>query len=259
MLGALFFGSPGDGTTFGRRTTFGCGTTFGRRPREIDRAHATMGLGGRYLGPMPRPHPREVAFAPRAPSTPPPAAALCGQLVPLRRFFARRVPSPADADDLAQRTLVVALDAMPRLRPVSLGGFVHAIAHKLLLRHRRDQARARARHDHHAEPEALLAAAPSPCTTIDREGAHHRLRHALGGLPEGSAHLLRLRYWEERDTQQIATQLGLRPGAVRTRLHRARHELSRALAAEGTPCSEPSRGRPSGAAKKPVTRGRVGE
>lgn len=254
MLGALFFGSPGGGTTFGcvhdlRAAARPSGAAERKSTEPTQRWASAVDTSGRCLAPTLERSPSRLE-PPRPLRPPRPCAASSCRCAG---------SSPADADDLAQRTLVVALDAMPRLRPVSLGGFVHAIAHKLLLRHRRDQARARARHDHQAEPEALLAAAPSPCTTIDREGAHHRLRHALGGLPEGSARLLRLRYWEERDTQQIATQLGLRPGAVRTRLHRARHELSRALAAEGTPCSEPSRGRLSGAAKEPVTRGRVGE
>jgi len=153
------------------------------------------------------------------------------QVAPLRRYFSRRVSCRADAEDLVQRTLLASVDALPRFREeVELSRFVRAIASKLLLRYRRDGERARVRLDADADPDAVEARDPSAFSWICREDDLDRVRHAFRELPDGSAELLHLRYWEERDTAEIGERLGLNPGAVRTRLHRARHEMKRVLA-----------------------------
>ena len=156
---------------------------------------------------------------------------LRGQVPPLRRYFSRRVSCPADAEDLVQRTLLASIDALPRFREeVELSRFVSAIASKLLLKYRRDGERARERLDPKVHPEGVDAEHPSALSWICHEDDLERLRDALGELPDGSAQLLHLRYWEERDTSEIARLLDLNPGAVRTRLHRARREVKLALA-----------------------------
>lgn len=153
------------------------------------------------------------------------------QVDPLRRYFSRRVPCQADAEDLVQRTLLATIDALPRFREdVELSRFVRAIASKLLLRYRRDGERARVRLDADANPDAVPASQPSAFTWVCREDGVERLRLAIRELPDGSAQLLQLRYWEERDATEIGRLLGLNPNAVRTRLHRARHEMRQMLA-----------------------------
>lgn len=157
---------------------------------------------------------------------------LRSQVQPVRRYFSRRVPCRADAEDLVQRTLLASIDALPRYREdVELSRFVRAIASKLLLRHRRDGERARVRLDADVQPDAVQAGQPSAFACVCHENELQRLREAFRELPDGSARLLHLRYWEERDTSEIARLLELEPGAVRVRLHRARHEVKRVLAA----------------------------
>jgi RNA polymerase sigma-70 factor (ECF subfamily) len=154
------------------------------------------------------------------------------QVQPVRRYFSRRVPCRADAEDLVQRTLLASIDALPRFREdVELSRFVRAIASKLLLRYRRDGERARVRLDADVQPDATQAGQPSALSWICHEDDVQRLQDAFRELPDDSARLLQLRYWEERDTSEIARLLELNPGAVRTRLHRARHEMKRVLAA----------------------------
>lgn len=163
------------------------------------------------------------------------AAGLCllrRQVPRVRDYFSRRVPCHADAEDLLQRTLLASIDALPRYREdVELGRFVRAIASKLLLRHRRDGERARVRLGARVEPDAMQAGQPSAFACVCRDDELQRLRDAFRELPDGSAQLLHLRYWEERDTSEIARLLELEPGAVRVRLHRARHEVKRVMAA----------------------------
>lgn len=154
------------------------------------------------------------------------------QVPPVRRYFSRRVPCRADAEDLVQRTLLASIDALPRYRgDVELSRFVRATASKLLLRYRRDGERARTRLDVHVQPDAMQAGQPSAFACVCQEDEAQRVREAFRELPDGSAQLLHLRYWEERDTSEIARLLELEPGAVRVRLHRARHEVRRVLAA----------------------------
>jgi RNA polymerase sigma factor (sigma-70 family) len=153
------------------------------------------------------------------------------EIQPLRRYFSHRVPCRADAEDLAQRTLLASIDALPRFREdVDLSRFVRAIATKLLLRYRRDGARARVRLDTSVQPDAVQAGQPSAFSWVCHEDELQRLRSAFRGLPDDSARLLHLRYWEEQDTSEIARRLELEPGAVRTRLSRARSEMKQALA-----------------------------
>ncbi len=172
------------------------------------------------------------------------------EIQPLRRYFSRRVPCPADAEDLAQRTLLASIDALPRFREdVELSRFVRAIATKLLLRYRRDHQRARGRLDSDVQPEAVQAGSPSAIARICHEDELQRLRDAVRELPDGSAHLLHLRYWEERDTAEIARLLELRPGAVRTRLTRARNEMRRVLARMVRPGEEAANTRPTHGAR----------
>jgi len=154
------------------------------------------------------------------------------QVQPMRDYFSRRVPCSADAEDLVQHTLLASIDALPRYREdLELSRFVRAIASKQLLRYRRDGERARVRHDAAVLPDAIQAGQPSAFACVCHEDELQRLREAFRELPDESARLLHLRYWEERDTSEIARVLELNPGAVRTRLHRARHEMKRVLAA----------------------------
>ena len=154
------------------------------------------------------------------------------QVQPVRRYFSRRVPCHADVEDLVQRTLLASIDALPRFREdVELTGFVRAIATKLLLRYRRDGERARVRLVRDVPLDTVQAGQASAISWICHQDDVQRLHGAFRELPDGSARLLHLRYREERDTSEIARLLDLNPGAVRTRLHRARHEMKRMLAA----------------------------
>lgn len=159
-----------------------------------------------------------------------PQTLLHRQVAPLRRYFSRRVSCRADADDLVQRTLLATFDALPRFREdVAFSGFVAAIASKLLLHHHRDELRARSRCDADACPDELQCEQSSVLSRVTHEREAQELRGVLDRLSDESVHILQLRYWDEHDAEEIGRLLGLSRGAVRTRLHRARSELKRAL------------------------------
>jgi RNA polymerase sigma factor (sigma-70 family) len=61
---------------------------------------------------------------------------------------------------------------------------------------------------------------------------------ALAKLPEADRELVLLNTWEGLEPTEIASVVGLAPGTVRTRLHRARGRLRELLAAGGLETEE---------------------
>lgn len=149
---------------------------------------------------------------------------------PVLAYAARRVDEPADAADIVAETFLVAwrrLDALPAgdaELPWLYGVARRVLANQLRGRRRRHALAQRLRDelDAHYVPE------PRP-----PEAA--RLAGALARLGGDDRELLRLVAWEGLDNAQLAAALGLRPGTVRVRLHRARTRLAHALAEEGEP------------------------
>ncbi|MEX1362942.1 MAG: sigma-70 family RNA polymerase sigma factor [Nannocystaceae bacterium] len=165
------------------------------------------------------------------------------QVEPTRRYLSRHVRCPADVDDLLQRSLLASIEALPRYRQrVGVSRFVRAMATKLLLRHRRDDRRARARRDLEAAGrlDAMVHHGPSALARVSQQQGLVGRQQALTTLPRRSAELLRLRYWDEHDAAEIGQRLGLSPTAVRVRLHRARRELRRALVDMAGPAASDS-------------------
>jgi RNA polymerase sigma-70 factor (ECF subfamily) len=60
---------------------------------------------------------------------------------------------------------------------------------------------------------------------LERQETRELVRRYIAELPEDYRTVLLLRDIEELDTEQAAEQLGINPGAVKTRLHRARQAL----------------------------------
>ena len=64
---------------------------------------------------------------------------------------------------------------------------------------------------------------------LEREEVREQLRNAIDGLPENYRIVLLLRDIEELNTAETAEKLGMTPGAVQVRLHRARLALREQL------------------------------
>ncbi len=60
---------------------------------------------------------------------------------------------------------------------------------------------------------------------IERDRVRRMVREAIGRLPDGYREVLVLRDLEGLDTAETAAALDMTPGAVKTRLHRARQAL----------------------------------
>jgi RNA polymerase sigma-70 factor (ECF subfamily) len=130
----------------------------------------------------------------------------------VRAYAARRALSDAVADDVVSDVFLVVwrrLDDVPD-RPVP---WLLSIARRALANRRRSERRAAALSDRLASLRRPVAASPE---TGDR------LLDALATLPERDRELLMLVAWEGLEPSEIARLLGVRPGTVAVRLHRAR-------------------------------------
>jgi len=155
----------------------------------------------------------------------------------IRLFAARRVRDAALAEDVAQETLRRVVDALRGGRVENLEAlpsFVFQTARHICLQHHRSggrEARAlagleRAAYDVPAVPDALAA--------LVGEEQRRVVRQALDELDESDRGLLRMLYYEQLETTEAAERLGITPGALRVRKHRALLRLSRQLGARTT-------------------------
>ncbi|HVS04100.1 MAG TPA: RNA polymerase sigma factor [Thermoanaerobaculia bacterium] len=149
----------------------------------------------------------------------------------LRLFAARRLGDATAAEDVAQAVLrrVVAALRTDRIRSLdALPAFVYQTARHLCLHRSRACGRER-------RALATLAAGPPPAATADALSGLIEaeraavVRGALEQLPAADRELLRLLYYDLLEPVEAARRLGVSPGALRVRKHRALGRLAELL------------------------------
>ena len=142
------------------------------------------------------------------------------------RGLARALVGEDRADDLAQQTMLRALEKPPARggdpRPW-LGRVLRNLAwsdHRAEGRRRRREAQVGA-----AARSAVAGVPATPDALLARSEAHRLLVEDLLALEEPVRHLLILRYFEELSPTQIAERLGLPAGTVRAQLSRGLERL----------------------------------
>lgn len=149
----------------------------------------------------------------------------------------RLIGDPDEAEGILQSTFIKACEALPTFDGASsLGTWIYRIATNeglMLLRRRKPQV---ALDDvaEHLQPEELPQQlhvwAPDPQRiALDSELRAH-IEQAIAALPEPLRVVVELRDIEGLSTEETAAYLGISPGAVKVRLHRARLRLREALA-----------------------------
>jgi RNA polymerase sigma-70 factor, ECF subfamily len=136
------------------------------------------------------------------------------------RFFRRRVPDAARAEELAQDTFLGIFEAAARYEPsAAFRSYLFGVAYNVLLADRR-----RTRNLH--APLADGADIEGPSSDLD---AAMWVRDGLATLDDDDREILMLREYEQLSYQEIA-DLRLMPlNTVRSRLFRARMALRAAL------------------------------
>jgi RNA polymerase sigma-70 factor (ECF subfamily) len=139
---------------------------------------------------------------------------------PIWRFFRRRVPDPARAEELAQDTFVAVLQGAARYEPrAPFRSYLFGIAYNLLLAERRKSAH-QVVESFDGDPPAARAGDPE---------AEMSVRSALALLDAGDRDMLMLREYEQLSYQEIAQLRKMPLNTVRSRLFRARLALKAAL------------------------------
>jgi RNA polymerase sigma-70 factor (ECF subfamily) len=142
---------------------------------------------------------------------------------PVSRYLRRRVPSPADAEELVGQVFFRLLESLDRIDPRKGTVLVYALsmARNALV----DEARSRAS----MMPEEAAAAVPDtkagPLERLMGEEDVARVRSELARLPAETRELLMLRFGDGLRFAEIAQVMGISEAAVRQRTSRAVREL----------------------------------
>jgi RNA polymerase sigma-70 factor, ECF subfamily len=155
-----------------------------------------------------------------------------GRMLAVARRFLRTEEDSADA---VQDAFLLAFRSLEGFEGNSaLGTWLHRIVVNVCLMKLRARSRSReVRIDdllptfdetgHHSHP--VRAWKDEALARLTRAETRAQVRACIDRLPEPYREVLVLRDIEELDTEQTAQHLGINPGAVMTRLHRARHAL----------------------------------
>ena len=135
-----------------------------------------------------------------------------------------------DAQDLVQDTFVEAVRSAHRFRgQSSLYTWLHSILLNLTRHHHRDNRRL----VYDNELAAQEASAPEERPeALDLDAASSEIARAMRQLSGSHREVLILRYYEHMKIPEIATQLGLSPGTVKSRMHYAILEMKKILPPE---------------------------
>ncbi|MBX7078285.1 MAG: RNA polymerase sigma factor [Nannocystaceae bacterium] len=157
----------------------------------------------------------------------------------LRRFFRNKV-GHEEAEDLIQRTMLETVRSAPSFRgEASFRTFIFTIARRELCHHIRRKHRKGNDADIDFSVSSLEALGTSPSGFAAQKQDHQRILAALRAIPLDFQITLELHYWEQLDGKELAEVLGIAPGTVRSRLHRARAALRELLESrEGAPATE---------------------
>jgi RNA polymerase sigma-70 factor (ECF subfamily) len=140
-------------------------------------------------------------------------------------YLARRAGS-ARADDLLSEVWLQAFRSRDRFEPGCLDArpWLYGISRNVLRAHWRNLAKSRV-----VEPLTVVDEWDGIDARLDAEGTLAEVRAALDSLDPDDREVLLLVAWESLGPTQVATVLGVAPGTVRWRLHRARSVLRRRL------------------------------
>lgn len=151
----------------------------------------------------------------------------------VRRHAFRLTGSQHDADDLTQDVFLRAFYTSTTPHPDKTAGWLYRITTNLFL----DSCRERKRRPQGPLPgysgDGLAGGEPDPAAVLDARCLDGDVQDALDHLPTPHRAAVILRDIEALSYAEIASQLGLTVGTVRSHIHRGREQLRVALADRG--------------------------
>lgn len=157
------------------------------------------------------------------------------RFAPRVRLYGRRhLRDAAAADDLAQEVLLLTVD---RLRagavrhPAEIGSFILGTSRMMAAAERRTTWRRDALVARFVERDSTVEVASSLAAALDAP----RVAACLAGLAERDRLVVVMTFYADREAPQIAADLGISSGAVRTIRHRALNRLRDCVLGEARP------------------------
>lgn len=145
------------------------------------------------------------------------------------------------AAEVLQQTFVRAYENLDTWRGTELGPWLVAIAAHTALKHLDKERRRRTTSFGDLPPRALDRAgsalgdsATESTYSEEHEARLQQMEAAIASLPEADQQLLRLHYYEQQRTADIARQTGLSQSNVLVKLHRIRERLKKLMTHEQT-------------------------
>lgn len=149
------------------------------------------------------------------------------------RYAFRLTGAPADAEDLAQQTFLIAQQKLRQIRdPARTRSWLFTVLRNCYLKQKRRPAPATLEAAERIADEHPPGGAAAEW--IDREW----LQAALDQLSDEHKVVLLMFYFEELSYKEMAERLGVPPGTVMSRLARAKGRLRALLERDGTQPSE---------------------
>jgi len=137
-----------------------------------------------------------------------------------------------EAEDLTQEVFVKVYQTLGKYRESDgpFGGWLMAVARNHAIDHyRRRRQELRRRTEDPAALETMPAREEHPIAGLEREERRQLVHRGLRALPPDLRLPLILRDLEDRPYEEIASELGIPLGTVKSRINRARLELAKRL------------------------------
>lgn len=150
---------------------------------------------------------------------------------PIRRFFTNSVSDDA-FQDLTNETFKRLMAARAGFDgSTSVRTFLFRLARNVLYDHLRKHYRRDARGFDPMTHSVADVEAATPSRAVAELDQHRRLVEQLRALPVDTKLLLELYYWQGCTAEELAAIYEVKPATIRTRIHAAREQLKRGLAA----------------------------
>ena len=143
----------------------------------------------------------------------------------IRQLLVQRTGSADDADDLLQETFIKVYLHLDRYNAAySFGQWVYTIARNTFIDYVRRRSEELPIDERFSAP---ASSAPNPEESVIHSQQHAQIERYLSMLPPHYGRLIALRLFDEYSYEEIAEQLSLPLGTVKTRIHRARERICR--------------------------------
>ena len=153
----------------------------------------------------------------------------------LRTIVLARTGEPQAVDEVMQEVALAAVrQRAPLSDPTKVAPWLYRLAVRQSLLYRRRMGRKRRREQGYGEEYRPTEEDPrgyDPLGWLLAEERRSLVRTAIARLPRKDAEILLLKYTEDWSYHDIAAHVGISHSAVESRLHRARAQLRRQLAA----------------------------